>query len=106
MMELLQDLKRKVNELPRAQMPNLIGLLSILSGEAQMRLLTMESVPPPQEDRLLMVAEAAEKLGMTKDYLYRRADTFDFTVRVGVRRLRFSLNGIENYIARQGVSLS
>jgi hypothetical protein len=51
----------------------------------------------PQEDRLLVIDEAAEVLRVSKDWLYRHADKLPFTVRNG-RSLRFSYNGIQIYI--------
>ena len=51
------------------------------------------------EERLLTVDEAAAKLGMTKDGLYRDAKRLPFTVRPSRGRLRFSARGIERYIA-------
>jgi predicted DNA-binding transcriptional regulator AlpA len=41
------------------------------------------------DDRLLTVEEAALKLHVSKDFLYRRADQFPFSVHIG-RRLLFS----------------
>jgi len=40
-------------------------------------------------DRLLVVEEAAAKLGMTEDYLYRRKD-LPFRVKAGPGQVRFS----------------
>ncbi|WHZ17399.1 MAG: hypothetical protein OJF52_004251 [Nitrospira sp.] len=55
------------------------------------------------EDRLLTIDEAAAALGMTKDYLYRHADSLPFTVRPAPKQLRFSKLGIQKYIRqRQG----
>jgi predicted DNA-binding transcriptional regulator AlpA len=55
------------------------------------------------EERLLTVDEAAAKLGMTKDWLYRKAARLPFTVRPSPGTLRFSSLGIERYIRqRQG----
>ena len=55
-----------------------------------------------EEDRLLDVREAAQRLGTSTDYLYRHGRTLPFTVRVG-SRLRFSSRGIDRYIrVRQG----
>ena len=51
-------------------------------------------------DRLLDVEEAARKLGKSKDYLYRHAGKYPFTVRDG-RRLRFSEAGIEKFIRQR-----
>lgn len=54
-----------------------------------------------EPDRLLTVAEAAERLGTSKDWLYRRADRLPFTVRLGPGQVRFSSRGIEHYLARR-----
>jgi len=51
-------------------------------------------------DRLLDVEEAARKLGKSKDYLYRHAGDYPFTVRDG-RSLRFSEQGIEKFIRQR-----
>ena len=48
-------------------------------------------------DELLIISEAAQRLGVRKDWLYKRASKLPFTVRLG-RKLRFSANGIEKYI--------
>lgn len=55
------------------------------------------------KDRLLKTDEAAAKLGTTKDYLYRHADQFRFTVRMG-RALRFSEAGIDQYIHEEAMN--
>lgn len=58
---------------------------------------------PSEEDRLLTVDEAATKLGVSKDWLYRRAKKLPFTVFQSPRMVRFSIRGIERYIRqRQG----
>jgi predicted DNA-binding transcriptional regulator AlpA len=51
-------------------------------------------------DRLLDVFEAAEKLGVTTDWLYRHHRKLPITVRHG-RLLRFSELGIDDYIRRR-----
>ena len=84
-------------------LPAFIGVLATIQARAQLRLTHKEPEPSRQEDRLLSVAEASDKLGMTKDYLYRHADTLPFSVRVGSKQLRFSLNGIERYIKQRRV---
>lgn len=56
-----------------------------------------------EEDHLLTVDDAAAKLCVTKDWLYRRAKSLPFTIRPSPGKLRFSLRGIERYIRqRQG----
>jgi excisionase family DNA binding protein len=52
------------------------------------------------EDRLLTVEEAAVKLNLSVDQLYRMAAKLPFTVRLG-RKLLFSLVGIERYIRQR-----
>jgi hypothetical protein len=53
-------------------------------------------------DRLLDAGEAAQRLGTSPDWLYRRAAGLPFTVRLG-RTLRFSAQGLDRYIrTRQG----
>jgi hypothetical protein len=55
-------------------------------------------VAPSDGDRLL----TAERLGVTKDYLYRNKN-LPFAVRLGPGQLRFSAAGIDRYIkARMG----
>lgn len=51
----------------------------------------------PEADHLLTVAEAAKRLGVSRDWVYRRAAVLPFTVRLGPR-LRFSAQGLEKYL--------
>ncbi len=50
------------------------------------------------EDRLLKIDEAADRLQMSKDWLYRNWKKLPFTVHLSPRNIRFSLKGIEQYI--------
>ncbi|SRR5579875_25764 len=52
-----------------------------------------------RRDRLLGIEEAAAKLGVTPDWLYRHHKDLPFTVRHS-RLLRFSELGIEQYIRK------
>lgn len=52
-----------------------------------------------QSDQLLTASEASQRLGVTKDWLYKRASRLPFTVRLG-RNLRFSAAGIDKFIRR------
>jgi predicted DNA-binding transcriptional regulator AlpA len=85
--------------LPSAEVPEVLGELERLKGLLWVRLSTPTQVPPePAEgDRLLGVPEAAAKLGMASSTLYKTADEYAFTVRLG-RRLKFSRAGIERFI--------
>ncbi len=53
-----------------------------------------------RRDRLLEKEEAAQKLAVTLDWLYRKHKRLPFTVRHG-RLLRFSELGIEEYIRKR-----
>jgi predicted DNA-binding transcriptional regulator AlpA len=88
-------------ELPLDELPRFLGNLEEIRCTAMARLVTPASaVVLP--DQLLDVDEAARRLGMSKDYLYRRHDRFPFTRRVG-RNLRFSARGIEEYISHKDI---
>lgn len=106
--ELLQD-PASVEALPPARARTLLLQLAPLTEALRLRALALPTdgngapaLTPPEPDRLLSVAEAAGRLGFSKDHLYRHASRYPFTVRLG-SRLRFSERGIERYIrARQG----
>jgi excisionase family DNA binding protein len=93
---------RTVRELasvePLTELPRLFGALEEIRATAQIRLL--QPAPTPIQDTLLDVHEAAELLGMGRDYLYRNHNKFSFTRRMG-RRLLFSSEGIQQYITQQ-----
>ncbi|GEM_PF-3448400 len=82
--------------LAASELPSLVGALE----EVKARLWTEMMTPKPNgtPDRLLTATEAAERLNLSKDTLYRRADDFPFTVRIG-RKVRYSSNGIDRHIA-------
>ncbi len=76
-------------------------VLRLPLGEILRRLDSAEQAPaaPPEEDRLLNVEEAAARLGVTADWLYRQRD-LPFTVKVG-RLRRYSSAGIAQWIKRR-----
>lgn len=107
---LLASLHQVAETLCPGEAPGFIGALESLKAKAWARLIGTAHAgvgngqpEGPGEDRLLTVAEAAQKLGLSRDYLYRHAQALPFTVRIPPRQLRFSLRGIERYIRqRQG----
>ena len=56
----------------------------------------LRNARPEEPDSNLSVATAAERLGVSKDYLYRHSKELPFTVRIG-RRLLFSEKGLEKW---------
>lgn len=103
--DLLQDPQR-VAEIPEQEIPTLLlqvaGLLTTLSARSGIP--ANGKANPAEADQLLTVEEAAPKLSVSKDWLYRHANKLPFTVRLGHRQLRFSARGITKYIRqRQGL---
>src|SRR5882762_952831 len=93
-----EKLIRLASEATPEELPALIGQLEAAKATALARLTT----PPAQSehDELLGVAEAARRLGVSEDYLYRHASEYPFTRRQG-RKLLFSAQGIGKHI-KQG----
>ena len=88
-----RDAARK---LPAEELPELIGQLESIKATAWARL----TAPTPraiEHDELLVVEAAAERLGVSRDYLYRHSQEYPFTRRQG-RKLLFSALGIERHI--------
>ena len=95
----LQTVLLVAQELPTGELPRLLGELEEIRCTAMARLSTPGAGQRP--DELLTVELAAERLGVSVDYLYRNHSRFPFTRRMG-RTLRFSSLGIDDYIKRQG----
>lgn len=95
---MLQSVLLAVSKLPVEELPRLLGDLEEIRCTALARLTAGPA--PAQHDELLNVEEAAARLGMSKDYLYRHASKFPFTRHNG-RSLRFSSLGIDKYIRQQ-----
>ena len=92
----LQTVLIVARELPSVELPRLLGELEEIRCTALARL-TGPSLVQSQADELLSAPEAARRLGISQDYLYRHHRDFPFARRVG-RRLLFSAVGIEKYI--------
>jgi excisionase family DNA binding protein len=56
--------------------------------------------PASGPDRLLTVDELARRMNTSKDYVYRHAEEWPFTCRVG-RSVRFSEAGYTRWIGQQ-----
>jgi excisionase family DNA binding protein len=91
----LQAVLNCAKELPAPELPRLLGELEEVRCTALARLSAPALVQSP--DELLTVEQAAERLGMSKDYLYRNHSRLPFVRRMG-RTLRFSSSGITDYI--------
>ena len=88
----------RVATVPPSRIPALLSQLSALQGAMAARLISADrNDTAPAEDTLLTVDQAAERLGVSKDWLFRRSRSLPFVVRLG-RHLRFSSQGIERYL--------
>ena len=87
-----------VATVPASRIPALLCQLSALQGAMAARLIAADRDEPlSAEDTLLTVDQAAERLGVSTDWLFRRSRTLPFVVRLG-RHLRFSNRGIDRYL--------
>jgi excisionase family DNA binding protein len=86
----------RVEAIPASQIPALLTQLSTLQTAMAARLIAEEKVAP-QGDNLLTIEEAAARLGVSADWLYRRTRNLPFVVRVG-RHVRCSASGLDRFI--------
>jgi predicted DNA-binding transcriptional regulator AlpA len=107
-LEMLTLLVRDPTQLPLVppgRIPTLIGLVRLLEArlvqsELQPRPSPRSSVSPQEpSDRLLTPQEAAQLLGVTVRWLYRRADKLPFGRRLSRKTLRFSEAGLRRYLS-------
>ena len=83
---------------PHGRIPALLSQLSALQGAMAARLISADcDETVSSEDTLLTVDQAAERLGVSTDWLFRRSRTLPFVVRLG-RHLRFSNRGMDRYL--------
>jgi excisionase family DNA binding protein len=85
--------------LPPEELPELLGELEQIRCTAMARL-TAPSTVSPIPDESLDVQEAARRLGVSTEYLYRHHNEFKFTRREG-RKLLFSSAGIAEYLHKR-----
>jgi hypothetical protein len=99
----LDDLSREPLR-ARGLSPDTIAALLAQCGAAQGALLAAlassngSAETQNQETRLLTVDEAAAKLAVTPEWLYRRGKRLGLAVKLGDGTLRFSNNALEGYI--------
>src|SRR5438445_1059795 len=97
------DLRTLVEDTPASDLPQLIGDLEAARAAAWARLTAPPEKPSDasgQEPRNLDVAEAAKRLGMSRDWLYRHAAELPFAVRIG-RRVVFDSVALERWNRRR-----
>ena len=90
------DILKAARELPAEELPGLIGQLEAAKATAWARL-TAPAATVQTHDESLDVHAAAQRLGVSEDYLYRHAEEYPFSRREG-RKLKFSALGIDRHI--------
>ena len=78
------------------RLPELLGELEVIRANALLRLSAPTVIA---HDDQVSVEEAAQRLGVSTDYLYRNWKRLPFTRRMG-RKLLFSSRGIDDYIRK------
>ena len=96
----LQAVLDLAKKLPPDELPALLGQLEEIRVVAFARITTPAVAT---SDQLLDVEQAAERLNVTKDWLYRNHKRYPFTKRLGESEhlLRFSSKGIDAYLKSQ-----
>lgn len=98
LLDLIRD-PSQVAQVSPDQIPAILAQLSAVQASMAARLAgaSRETAGERGQDSLIGVEEAAKRLDVSKDWLYRRTSKLPFVVRVG-RHVRFSSNGIDRFI--------
>ena len=88
------------------QVPELIGACAALQAALHLRLQAgaVQATPAPATtgaDTLLTAQQAAERLGVSRRWMYRHADSLPFTRKLSGGTLRFSSKGLERWQERR-----
>ena len=96
---LIEELAARINNSQPDDLPNILAALAALSAATAAKALCESPVRcgvPESPDENLSTAEAARRLGISKDYLYRHWNRLPFVRRIG-RRLLFSARGLDRW---------
>jgi len=96
----LAHILQAMMELSTDELPQFLGELEEAKAWAWQRLTAAPPNGAQPHDEQLSVEVAAERLGVSKDYLYRHAQEYPFTRRQG-RKLLFSALGIDRHIRQK-----
>jgi excisionase family DNA binding protein len=98
LVDLVRDPSR-VEQVDSSDLPALLTQLSAVQASMAARLVTVtqDAMRDDAADPLLTIEEAAARLGVSEDWLYRRTKSLPFVVRVG-RHVRFSAKAIDRYV--------
>ena len=102
----LQRVLTAVARIPIENLPRLLGQLREAEASAMARLYAtpISKSAMPEPERLLDVTEAAKRLNVSEDYLYRNWKKLPFAHKYDWG-LRFSARRIDDYISNKGLML-
>ena len=92
----LQPVLQLAQELPPDELPEFLGDWEQIRVTAFTRL-TAPGVPTP-DDRLIEIAELAQRLNSSKDFVYRNQDKYRSFARPQGKKLLWSNNGLNEFI--------
>lgn len=93
----LEKVLTEARTLAPDELPRLLGDLEEIRAVALARIAAPAVEARP--DELLTVEQAAKRLSLSKDYLYRHSRRLPFAKRIG-RKLLFSSNGLDAYLRK------
>jgi len=93
----LESVLEQAQHLPAEDLPRLLGDLREVEAVALARLSAPTAQTAP--DQSLSLKEAAERLGMSRDYLYRHWREYRFARQEG-RKILFSSNGLDGHLRK------
>jgi excisionase family DNA binding protein len=94
---------RKSPDLVSADMPVLGTQIAAIHNTYAARLMDLNKVEIEDDGGLIDIEEAANLLGVKEPWIYRRSKKLPFVVRLG-RKLKFSRQGIKQYIREQSLN--
>lgn len=96
--QMLRQSEKAIPDLAAEDLPDVLGEVERLRVLLSLKLSVVPSPATSTEsERLLDVEEAAKRLSVSPDTLYRKAKSLPFTVRFG-HLVRFSSAGIDRFI--------
>lgn len=96
----------RIPDLPRDQAADLLAELAALRSRLRTRTLYIDSVPSsaepvnggPTEDRLVTVPQAADRLSVSSDWIYKRSDELPFVRKIGPQTTRVSEAALQRWM--------
>ena len=77
------------------------GDLQLVLPVATLRELAAPGSPQPAAEELLTPDQAAQRLGVTVDWLYRRTRTLPFARKLSRKVVRYSATGLAAYLVKR-----